>query len=418
VDRATALLLLGEEEGWREAAGIPSDASTAQARWQITRGNLNIGEAAMMWGRYPEAGRRLARALSLAEAHQYLRYRYEVLVIQAQLDWLTGSWDGLAERAAAMAGHEDIQPQTRMEAVLVTGLLHAAAGAGARATADLELVLAEKLKHGAVDRSAAAAALARLRLCEGAVDDALRITEAPADLVAGKGIWVFAADLAPVRVAALIAAGRIGDAADLVDRFGLALRGRNVPAPRVALLVCHADMAEARGEHVRAVSLFAHAAAAWKVLPRPYDALLAQERQAHCLLAAGQAETAMPVLQDVLRGLHRLGATGDANRAMRTLREHGVDSRRPGPGRPGYGNKLSPRELEVVRLLAAGHTDREIARALFLSAKTVACHVNSAKRKLKAASRTALAVSAVNAGIVPSNGKGTGAVSRLPEFVR
>jgi DNA-binding CsgD family transcriptional regulator/tetratricopeptide (TPR) repeat protein len=419
VDKASALLMLGEEEGWAEAAAIPADAPTAQARWQVTRGNLNMGELAMMWGRYAEARRRLTRALNLAEDHQYLRYRYGILVLQAHLDWFTGSWEGLAERAASVAGRDDIQPQTRMDAVLVSGLLNAAAGDHSRAAADLELVLAEKLKRGAVDRCAEpAAALASLRLCAGAVDEALRITDAPVGMVAGKGIWVLAADLAPVRVSALIAAGRTGEATDLVAAFADALRGRNVPAPRAALLACRARLAEARGEQLRAAAMFARAAAAWQALPRPYDALLARERQARCLLAARQAEAAMAVLQDVHRGLHRLGATGDANRAMRTLREHGVDARRPGPGRPGYGDKLSPRELEVVRLLAAGHTDREIASALFLSAKTVACHVNSAKRKLRAASRTALAVSAVSAGVVPASGSKAQPAPRPPEFVR
>jgi DNA-binding NarL/FixJ family response regulator len=79
------------------------------------------------------------------------------------------------------------------------------------------------------------------------------------------------------------------------------------------------------------------------------------------------------------------------------LREHGVVTRR---GRRGYGGELSPRELEVVRLLVGGRPVREIAETLFLSPKTVNCHLESARRKLNVPSRIALAVAASEAGIV------------------
>ena len=69
------------------------------------------------------------------------------------------------------------------------------------------------------------------------------------------------------------------------------------------------------------------------------------------------------------------------------------------------------RELDVVRLVVTGRTDREIGLALFLSPKTVANHVGSAMRKLQAVSRTALAVRAVEAGLV-AGGAATSASSR------
>jgi DNA-binding NarL/FixJ family response regulator len=45
------------------------------------------------------------------------------------------------------------------------------------------------------------------------------------------------------------------------------------------------------------------------------------------------------------------------------------------PGSPGNGD-LTPREAEVLRLIAAGASNREIARALFVSEATVKTHVN------------------------------------------
>ena len=62
---------------------------------------------------------------------------------------------------------------------------------------------------------------------------------------------------------------------------------------------------------------------------------------------------------------------------------------------------LSPREVEVVRLVAAGMSNVEIARRLFVSPRTVQTHVANAMRKTEAANRTALGVLAVREGLVP-----------------
>jgi DNA-binding CsgD family transcriptional regulator len=216
--------------------------------------------------------------------------------------------------------------------------------------------------------------------------------------VADKGTWLWAADLAPARAAALVAAGRPEEAADLVAAFAGWVRGRDAPAPRAGLALCRAILAEARAEPRQAAAAYGRAADAWQRLPRPYDALLAQERQVACLLAAGEAETALPLARQVLQGLTGLNARAAAERLAGLLRVHQVEVR--GRGRRGYGDQLSPRELEVVRLLATGKTNREIAAVLSRSPRTVAAQVNSAMRKLGVNSRTALAVGAVESGLV------------------
>jgi len=183
-------------------------------------------------------------------------------------------------------------------------------------------------------------------------------------------------------------------------------RGRDAPATAAALAGCRAALAEGQGRWAQAASLFARTAAAWHALPRPYAEVLARERQARCLLAAGQRTDALPVLAEVLEGLSGLGARGDAMRVIRTLNEHGVPARRPWlGGRRSYGDKLSPRELDVVRLLIHGRTNRQVAEELVLSPKTVANHVDSLMRKLGVSSRTALAVRAVETGLVSGTGR-------------
>lgn len=61
---------------------------------------------------------------------------------------------------------------------------------------------------------------------------------------------------------------------------------------------------------------------------------------------------------------------------------------------------LSSREEEVLKLLATGETNRQIARRLFVSEETVKSHVASILRKLEVSDRTSAAVLAVRAGLV------------------
>jgi DNA-binding CsgD family transcriptional regulator/tetratricopeptide (TPR) repeat protein len=405
VDMATSLLALGQAAGWAEAAVIPHDAPSGQERQQITRAGLNIGDAAIVWGRYAEARRWLTTALDLAEANGYLRYRDGVLSTRAHLDWLTGVWDGLAERLEALLGDEQLYQGSRREARLVAGLLHAARGAHGQAVEHLQDVLSESRQHGSFDEYIEpAAALARLWLAENRIDDAMLVTDEPCRIVRSKGAWIWATDLAPARIRVLAAAGRVDEAIELAREFAAGLRGGGAPAPRAGLALCRAILAEVRGDYERSAPSFGRAAAAWEALPRPYDALLAREQQASCLLAAGSSQAGLTLLSEVLRGLSRLGATGDADRVAAALRERGVTARRGWRGgRRGYGRQLSPRELEVVRLVLTGQTNPQIARVLSRSPKTVATQLNSAMRKLGVGSRTALAVRAVEAGIVPAD---------------
>jgi DNA-binding NarL/FixJ family response regulator len=62
--------------------------------------------------------------------------------------------------------------------------------------------------------------------------------------------------------------------------------------------------------------------------------------------------------------------------------------------------ELSPREEEVLRLLATGETNRQIAKRLFVAEETIKSHVASIFRKLEVSDRTRAAVLAVKAGLV------------------
>ncbi|OLF08743.1 hypothetical protein BLA60_22290 [Actinophytocola xinjiangensis] len=406
VDRTTALLHLGEESGWAEAAALPDDAASPEQGAQVTRGHLNVGDLALRWGRYADARRHLDRAAELAERHQYHRHRIGVLVTRLHLDWFTGAWDGLAERAADLVRATDMSPPYRLEAAVVGALLAATGRATAeQAAATLGELLDEVRGQRTELHLMAAAALARRLLAQGRLAEALEVTEAPIEAVARSGIWLWATDIAVARLDALVADGRTARATGLVEEFGRWLGDRDAPAPRAALVTCRAILDHARGDHGAAAAGYTEAAAAWAALPRPYDAALAGERRGTHLLAAGRAEEATAVLSAAHDELAGCGASADAARVGRLLRELGVTVRPARGGRPSYGDQLSPRELEVVRLVVAGHTNRQIAERLYLSPWTVRHHVDAARRKLNAPSRAALALAAVEAGLAAGRGR-------------
>ncbi|WP_432042549.1 ATP-binding protein [Streptomyces cadmiisoli] len=401
LDRALALLVLGEEAGWAEARRIPDDVASPREAALVALGHANAGEVAMRWGRYDEAAARFAKARALAERYELLGTLDGITSTGVHLAWFTGAWTGLADRAAGLVDDDGVRLKDRCEAALVAGLMEAAAGD--RETAEQRLRFAERDEQQRID---AVAALAHLRLRDGDTDEALRLTDELAEIAVGSGIWPRAVEFAPVRLAALVAAGRLGPAADLVTMFERALGTKDAPAAQASLLLCRAVLTEADGALTEAAELFARTADSWQALPRPYDALLARERHARCLLAVGRHEAALSLLSDVAKALAELGAHNDADRVVRILGEHDGNTRvSRGRGRPGYGNRLSPRELEVARLLVGGLTNRQIAEDLGVSTQTVASQVKSAMRKLCVTSRTALALRVVESGLVGEQGR-------------
>jgi len=139
---------------------------------------------------------------------------------------------------------------------------------------------------------------------------------------------------------------------------------------------------------------YAGAAAAWHELGCPYDE------------ACALAETEDPDL--VLQAaaiFAELGANPAIAHATRRLRALGVRDPRPLRRDPPPGARTSPqglseREREVLALLAAGRTDREIADTLFISPRTASKHVSAILAKLDVTSRAEAAVLALQRSLV------------------
>lgn len=400
-NRAAALLMLGEESAWDAIAELPTDASSSAERLDIARINANIGTGALLWGRYADARSHLERALEIADVEQSERLRNGVRVELANLDWFTGQWEGLAQRAEELAEADRDRPGVYLASIRLIARLAAAGGRRRAAEQQFRLALDEAARLGAIDDTVElAAALARLALADGDPRKALRVTQDPLRTIEEKRVWLWATEIAPIRLEALIAVGDVDQARRLTSRLANGLRHRTAPGPRAALATCRALMLTTGDDPARAARGFARAARAWERLPRPYDAWLARERQARVLLAGDDTDAGRRLLTTVYENLHRLGARGDADRVAQELRANDAAVPRPWRGgRRGYGDRLSPRELEVVRLVVAGKTNREIGRILSKSPATVEQQVRSAMRKLNASSRTVLAVTAVEAGV-------------------
>lgn len=403
VDRMTALLLLGEESGWELASRMPSVATSIAEGLHASRGHGNAGYTAMLWGRYGAAHHHISTALAIADAGHFERLHDPILATAAHLDWFTGRWEGLAERVASIGSVEG-ERLPELEAILVARHLEIVEGNVKLAEKRLRVLVEEVGSQQVPDLLVMfAAALAGIMVSAGRIEEALQITEDPMQEITRKGAWLWATDIAPVRIEAMVVRGMVEEARWLITAFARGIRGLDAPAPAASLKLCQTLLAQGRGDEPEAIARrYRDVAATWQRLPRPYDAALAREREAEYLIYAGKTDEGIGLLGEVRQALIDLGAPADAERVVSTLRSHGADVRGvQRGGRRSYGDDLSPRELDVLSLLVSGLTNKEIGDLLVLSPKTIARHLDSARRKLAVSSRTALAVKAVEEGIVP-----------------
>jgi DNA-binding CsgD family transcriptional regulator len=131
----------------------------------------------------------------------------------------------------------------------------------------------------------------------------------------------------------------------------------------------------------------------------PFDAARAHLEWA-ALVAATDAALAAQASQESLAVFERLGARRYTRRARRLLYKLGVRPRNTLRTHPS-ATPLSPRELEIVQLVAEDLTNAEIAERLIISPRTVTTHLDRIYTRLGINSRTALLRYAIEAGLLP-----------------
>lgn len=310
-----------------------------------------------------------------------------LLTLVAKDDATTHRWDAAessyteAIRLAAETGH------TTDEALALGGLawLDARRGKADECRDHADRAIEVAAGHDVhLARVWATHALADLAAGAGDADAAVDRYEALVDLLAR--LQVTDADLwpGPELVECHLQLGHDDRARELAERFAAAARAKAQPWAMArahrALAVCSSDGAAA--QHFDA-ALSAHARA-----PEPYESARTQLALGAWLRRARRRSEARGPLREALATFERVGARPWADRAAAELAATGERARRRDVT---ASTALTPQERQIATTLAAGHTTRETAAALFLSPKTVEYHLRHVYLKLGVRSREELA---------------------------
>lgn len=183
----------------------------------------------------------------------------------------------------------------------------------------------------------------------------------------------------PAYVEIMIATGELAEARAGADE--LAQIAASLAAPYLSAVSAYATATVliAAGDPRSALPKLRTAAAAWRDLDAAYETARVRVMIASACRALGDADTADREVVGARATFEQLGATPDVER----LDELTQPADRSAPG------GLSPREVQVLRLVATGSTNREIATELVLSERTVERHISNIFGKIAVTSRAA-----------------------------
>ncbi|MET7463734.1 LuxR C-terminal-related transcriptional regulator [Nonomuraea sp. NPDC005501] len=345
-DAASHAIVIGDFTAARELAlAFSQECRTAGTIGRVPMALAQLSVADLYLGRYAESAAAANEGLRIAEdtgqLHR-LAHQYGVLA------WI-----------AAIEGDE---PRCRI-----------------LAQRNLAHFIAEQVATGA---SWGTWALAMLDLGLGRWQAALdRLDEAARGPL---GSQVTAVYFAPDQVEAAVRLGRPDAAAGAFDRFRRWAEATELPWALAVLARCRALLAPDE----EAVELFEVAV---RATGRPFEQARAELLRGEWLRRAQRKKhEARAPLRRAVDLFEQLGASLWADRARAELRAAG-ERAAPATAASTPAAQLTAQEMQVVRLAAAGATNKEIAAQLFLSPKTVGHHLYRAFPKLGVTSRTELA---------------------------
>jgi DNA-binding CsgD family transcriptional regulator/tetratricopeptide (TPR) repeat protein len=308
-------------------------------------------------------------------------YRGNCLVHRSELMQLEGAWTEAIETARQACDYLSgpVKWDTLGSAYYQLGELHRLRGEFAEAEGSY--------RKASESGRQPEPGMALLRLTQGRTDVAAAVLRRALDesqepparariLPAYIEIMVASGDV----VSARAAADELGQIAEFLDAAYL----RAVAASAVGAVLF------AEGDARSALPRLRAAGSAWRRLDAPYEVARVQVLIGLACSALGDPETSAMELDGARKVFEQLGAKPDIERLNVLLKR--TYGRAPGG--------LTVREVEVLRLVASGKTNRAIARELGLSEKTVARHVHNSLTKIGAPSRAAATAYAYQNGLI------------------
>jgi DNA-binding CsgD family transcriptional regulator len=304
-----------------------------------------------------------------------VRYRGECLIYRAEIRQMRGAWTDAehdAQEACALLSSPEPRPAVGA-AFYRIGEIHRLRGELQKA----EEAYRQANQYGRKPQPG----LALLRLAQGRIDIAASLIRSA---LAETEQRRTRARLLPVAVEIMVAAEDLETARTAETE--LCEIARTFGTPFLAAASAHVTGAVllASGHAAEAMTSLRRAWESWRELEVPYEQAQARVLIAAALLQLGDRDSRNIELDAARQLFKHLGARPALARTSELLEQP--------PPRPAGG--LSAREAQVLRLVAAGKTNRAIADELYISEKTVARHVSNIFNKLGVSSRagaTALA---------------------------
>jgi ATP/maltotriose-dependent transcriptional regulator MalT len=359
-------------------------------------------------GKSEDTRRHLAEASRLADELRSPLFRVWTSEVEIEYSAGIGDWDHaveVAQRTIEVA--RALGQRTLLPRVLVwLGLLHLGRGELERGRGCVdeawELATAgDAADHGRDVFSIVPAHVGRAayHLAMGDYASAIRVGEHGLKIADRSGHVVWAIHrLMPVIAESALWANDVERASSIAERMR-----RQSTALGQQLGLAWADACDAlvemlRGNAAPAVEKLRGAAEALDAIPYVGDAARLRRQLARALAETGDRDGAMRELRRAHEVFAHLGAARELDATREQLRELGA---RPPTRSTAHGvGTLTAREVEIVRLVAARRSNKEIGAALGISARTVSTHLSNIFGKLGVESRGELADLAREAGLL------------------